>query len=336
MISMSIELIKKYEPIAFFSRAENFYPMRVEPYVKKSAGIYFWNKSESREEMVVPPVCLTIEDLAFFGRDYYLVYAAKLPADEDVIKELCRLWALNKGAKGLLTDTLTGLVNKIKERGVGPIIDIGRAVLPMSLPSDVHAQAKKLYGGPHISSPAYHYRYTEKGGFQIVQYWFFYAYNDFFTAHRGANDHEADWEQITIFMRDGRPLYAAYASHHEVVCRPWEAVPKKAGNNHPLVYVGAGSHASYFEAGDYLGGKDRAPGDGFAIGPGGDYEWQPVELNLQSWLNFSGLWGSYAHEHWYDERLKGAHAPAGPKYERDATERLAWRDPLAWANLATG
>jgi hypothetical protein len=38
-----------------------------------------------------------------------------------------------------------------------------------------------------------------------LQYWFFYAYNDWATGYGGMNDHEGDWEGLYLFF----PLDAA-------------------------------------------------------------------------------------------------------------------------------
>ena len=37
-------------------------------------------------------------------------------------------------------------------------------------------------------------------GYTVLQYWFFYAYNDWRSRVFGVNDHEADWEQVTIYL----------------------------------------------------------------------------------------------------------------------------------------
>lgn len=43
---------------------------------------------------------------------------------------------------------------------------------------------------------------------------------------------------------------------------------------------------------------------------------------------YRGLWGLDTWDPWGGER-----APSGPKYERDGSVRLAWRNPLEWAGL---
>ena len=60
--------------------------------------------------------------------------------------------------------------------------------------------------------------------------------------------HEGDWEGITIGLdTKGDALWAAYNQHCSGTWRKWENVDRPE-EDHPVVYVGLGSHASYFTA----------------------------------------------------------------------------------------
>jgi hypothetical protein len=80
----------------------------------------------------------------------------------------------------------------------------------------------------------------------------------------GVNDHEADWEQVFIFLAESdqgepQPHWVAYASHDfkgDDLRRRWDDSGLLREGNHPVVFVGAGSHASYFEQGEYLMGSE--------------------------------------------------------------------------------
>ncbi|MEV6495216.1 hypothetical protein AB0M20_42345, partial [Actinoplanes sp. NPDC051633] len=133
---------------------------------------------------------------------------------------------------------------------------------------------------------------------------------------------------------------------------------------HPVVFAGAGSHAGAYLPGEYLvqvpldlprwtnrtvaairrlipgrAGKPTAlalpyldyhRGDGLAVGPGQDREWQATLIeDGTGWVHdYAGLWGLDTKDPFGGER-----APAGPRYERNGTVRRSWGQPVAWAGL---
>ncbi len=46
----------------------------------------------------------------------------------------------------------------------------------------------------------YHGRVVRQNGWIVLQYWLFYAFNDWRSAFYGANDHEADWEKVFVYL----------------------------------------------------------------------------------------------------------------------------------------
>ena len=212
--------------------------------------------------------------------------------------------------------------------------------------SDIEARRKydvlTLRGGQR--SACYYGRVVDQCGYRIVQYWFFYAFNDFRSAVRGTNNHEGDWERIAIYLlpEDGqwRPKYAAYSGHHTNQARPWEKVEcADEACQHPVVYVGRGSHACYFESGVHRPGvgpfrvRDYALGDGEEIGPG---KWDTPRTLTDTepdWLFFDGFWGAYIRD-----LLMRENAPRGPLYTLEPVfhrlrPRETWYDPINWAGL---
>lgn len=79
-------------------------------------------------------------------------------------------------------------------------------------------------------------------------------------AFSGANDHEADWEMVCIYLAPNgqdelHPEWVAFASHDyqgDDLRRRWDDPEVQKAGDHPVIYAGAGSHASYFTAGEYL------------------------------------------------------------------------------------
>ncbi|HSU15514.1 hypothetical protein [Longimicrobium sp.] len=98
---------------------------------------------------------------------------------------------------------------------------------------------------PGVRDPAgwkvYTHVYRNNLGGYSIQYWFFYAYNDYF----GGFNHESDWEHITVQLNGAQQLASViYGAHHTPKTVPANQVTLY-GVTHPQVWVADGSHASY-------------------------------------------------------------------------------------------
>ena len=142
--------------------------------------------------------------------------------------------------------------------------------------------------------PTVYWRIAHQGstGTTAIEYWFLYLYNDF------ADKHEADWEGVTVFVKDGSPIGSAYSQHQGRSWTPW---PASATEDHPAAYVAAGSHANYPAPGSYrvkvcftitikrcttASQRDNARGDGTTL-TSSDYD-----LEQLGGTGFTGSWGS--------------------------------------------
>jgi hypothetical protein len=84
--------------------------------------------------------------------------------------------------------------------------------------------------------------------------------NDWRSTFDGANDHEADWEQCFVVGEEGPdgsfvPAWFCAAAHDEKgddLRRRWDDPRLQILDGHPVVYPGAGSHATYLERGEYI------------------------------------------------------------------------------------
>ena len=79
-----------------------------------------------------------------------------------------------------------------------------------------------------------------------LQYYFYYFFDDWF------NRHEGDWEGVTLLLQEDEgsfsPGWVGYGAHVGGARRQWAEVNMSPDDgNSPLVFVGAGSHACYFE-----------------------------------------------------------------------------------------
>jgi parallel beta-helix repeat protein len=103
------------------------------------------------------------------------------------------------------------------------------------------------HGGTSTASDwlIYGHVYPRALGGLIVQYWFFYPYNDGMLTQ----NHEGDWETVSVEL-DG-PIGGEYTISGLVYYRhgdPEALAPHEVdwfSDTHPVVYTGRGSHASY-------------------------------------------------------------------------------------------
>ncbi|HSR33374.1 MAG TPA: hypothetical protein VLY63_22650, partial [Anaerolineae bacterium] len=151
---------------------------------------------------------------------------------------------------------------------VGYVSRLTDAVFSLSLlargrvPGRLAARAASLYQQLTAGEKAYRYhaRAIRQNGWIVLQYWFLYLFNNWRSGFFGANDHEADWEMVCVYLSEWptgetTPEWVAYASHDHAgdeVRRRWDDPDLEKVNEHPVIYAGAGSHASYFTAGEYL------------------------------------------------------------------------------------
>ena len=169
-------------------------------------------------------------------------------------------------------------------------------------------------------------QYTDSGEY-AVQYWFLYFFN-----YR-LNEHESDWEQITIHLsKDADPIDAYYSAHVCGHVRTWNTIEHPDGD-HPVDYVAAGSHANYFRPStpsvalkvvSILGGRrcllERAFHD-IADGRGTELRLDHgYEVDELSGPAFAGSYGSgnYIRE-----------TKRRPDVLSDPRTRNEWLDPLA-------
>jgi hypothetical protein len=85
----------------------------------------------------------------------------------------------------------------------------------------------------------------------LLQYWFFYPYNEWVAA-TAVGDlkeiHASDWEAVTVGLSANGPLWVAYSAHCAGSYAAWSQVPVSPGDParlRPLVAVADGSQANY-------------------------------------------------------------------------------------------
>ncbi len=257
-----LRLLRRYEPVLRFTEGELFLPMPVEDYLKK-CGLWRtgprrgWGRGSASERLCAPGE-LTPARLAQTGapgRDLSLRFVERALGRTEL-----RAWRRDAGRP-----RLTARGSRLATVGVlSRFID---AVMRLSLlmrgrvPGGTTAAAHQDYRA-HADPDGcpYYGRVTRDRGFIALQYWFLYAMNDWRSTFAGVNDHEADWEQVTIFLPDppdasSRPAWVAFSSHDETgddLRRRSDDPDLQWHGTHPVVFVGAGSHSGACLPGDYL------------------------------------------------------------------------------------
>jgi hypothetical protein len=374
------ELLRAFEPVVRFTGGEQFFPMDVERYVR-ACSLWLYHPDD-HDEQVIAEGDLTMDKLiepraAPFGSVFYLRLIHPLSIEESA-RALASLQRLKRKQEysfrtGLGRLARGGLVPRLLDALFSASLLLRGRVPKATAAAAAHEYAEMQ---EREETYVYHGRVMRDGGWTICQYWFFFAYNHWRSGFHGVNDHESDWELVNVYLyeQDGRllPEWVAYASHdfHGAdLRRRWDdASDLTLMGLHPVVYAGAGSHASYFRAGEYqaevplpiperlrqaldalgrfwrrtlgqVGARegpfyapfiDFARGDGLSVGPGQEREWTPNPISETTpWVtDYRGLWGLYA-----QDPISGENAPAGPMYNRDGSPRPSWFDPLGFAEL---
>jgi hypothetical protein len=176
---------------------------------------------------------------------------------------------------------------------------------------------------------------TEPGrpGKLALQYWFFYAFNEF------NNLHEGDWETVQLVFDaadarealDRTPALVGYSSHEGAEQADWRDDKLERVGDHPVVYPAAGSHANKYTAALYLGSSADA-GVGCDDTRGPHRVVRPAVKTIPSdpeaaerafpWIAFEGRWGELQKAFF--------NGPTGPSLKTSWVEPITssedWRD----------
>jgi hypothetical protein len=257
-----LALLRAYEPVLRFTRGEYFYPVSVENYVGQAS---LW-----RSEPGAGPA----EAVPAGGLDLATLPAAA-GGEQGLRRSLSGIGG-NTSALGAahvpLRERPPHLARASRLASVGltaRLIDTAnRASLLFrgSLPGGSAARSFLLQRDYlEADRPTYYGRVFRDDPWIVCQYWFFYSFNNWRSAFGGVNEHEADWEQVTVYLDgtgtagpDGLPpaRWVVFAAHDETgddLRRRWDDPDLTlVDGRHPVVFVGAGSHSGAYLPGDYL------------------------------------------------------------------------------------
>jgi Vacuolar protein sorting-associated protein 62 len=168
-----------------------------------------------------------------------------------------------------------------------------RSAEPNSRPANYPTIEQQLEGARPRPTVYFHLAYQPSKGRVAIEYWLLYLYNDFY------DQHEADWEGVTVVLQNGAPLGATYSQHQGSKWIAWSALSKTG--THPIAYVARGSHADYPKAGHYsvrvcwtLDGHHCATSPKADIADGGGSTLKPTAYDLLPFAGagYTGSWGS--------------------------------------------
>ncbi len=345
------ELLARHVPILALDERELFGPTAVDRYVESSVLRDHTGASLSVTVADLDDRVPTGSHLRFISDE-----DRRLVGRQDLRHTAQRLFAGRLGRVGLFGRLLDAMFRLSVQL---------RPTVPKRTTAAAAIKARRF--AMHDTSVCYG-RVARCGEWIVLHYAWFYVMNDWRSSYRGLNDHEADWEQAWIYCdpADLSPVWIAATSHEHrgADMRRHVADPEiTMEDGHPVLYVAAGSHALFFQPGDYVtridipgfrwvqqmrrsilrvvwrkdsvvdeGGLgpalgvpfvDSAPGDGERIS---DWEIRPL---AGPWVeSFRGLWGLDT-----GDPLQGERGPSGPKFDRTGEIRASWADPLGFADL---
>ena len=253
-----LDLLRRHEPILRFTDGELFFPMAAGSYVEACELLTGPNLREAR--VSIPAGELDLERLAVVGdplpgEAQFLRFVAEPMSALELRRWQSRPEHQRFSAPGRLARV--GLPARLVDAGlVTSLLARGR------VPGGTAAAASERYDAISARDPrvVYHGRVVREGRWIVLHYMFFYAMNDWRSTFDGANDHEADLEQCFVVLEaldDGtmEPAWFCAAAHDEKgddLRRRWDDPRMEIQDGHPVVYPGAGSHATYLERGEYI------------------------------------------------------------------------------------
>jgi hypothetical protein len=268
-VGAATALLRRFEPVIRSTTGDKFYPMDVEPYVQACS---LWVQRPGEEAVcVVPGGELSLDRLAQQPMDEAgAVHFLKFTDAEDLGPDSRgrRLRVFRRRAKDRKESTRPFRAGRGRLARVGYFSRFVDALYSIALlargrvPGESAAAASVAYERIMANQERYRYhgRVLRQDGWIVLQYWLFYPFNDWRSGFFGANDHEADWEKIFIYLSESEagevsPEWVAYAAHNytgDNLRRRWDDPEVEKVGEHPVIYVGAGSHASYYAPGEYL------------------------------------------------------------------------------------
>jgi hypothetical protein len=259
-----LDLLRTYEPIVRYTAGELFYPCAVDEYVKSCS--LWMTPPHGQPQVLASEGDLDLYTLVqYSGQAEYSGLYMRLVSDPLDGLEY-QQWRRRPERVPFYAPGRLSRV-PLASRIADSLFDLSlllRGNVPGGTTAAAEIEYRRMY--QHDPRRVYYSRVLREGGWIVLHYLFFYAMNNWRSSFYGVNDHEADWEQIFIFLFEdepgmAKPYWVAYASHEfkgDDRRRRWDDPTLIKIGDHPVVFAGAGSHASYVEQGEYIMGYTPA------------------------------------------------------------------------------
>ncbi|MGH8951877.1 MAG: Vps62-related protein [Acidimicrobiia bacterium] len=140
-----------------------------------------------------------------------------------------------------------------------------------------------------------------KGADHVIQYWWFFGYNDGFASQ----NHQGDWEHASIVVKNGSLIGAYFAAHASATYYDRSDL-EFATEDQIVVYIAKGSHAAYPRVGSFHTFDVDKTNAGGA-------QWDTsrflLPLRNRPWKDFAGAWGEVG-------TIADTTGPLGPWHKR--------------------
>jgi hypothetical protein len=250
-----LDLLRRYEPVVRFNEGEYFLPASVESFVARAE---LWERTgPSSKRLVAPAGSLDLDALVERTNGHLAQHYLRLVSSRPSRAEYFG-WQHRRDRPRFRPETRLGRVGVLTR-----LVDAAARVSLVArgrTPRGAQAAAALLdRDRPDHGDHPYYGRVVGNAGYIVLQYWFFSYFNDWRSRAYGVNDHEGDWEQVSIYLVENdhglRPAWIAFSAHDEQgadLRRRWDDPDLTFVDGHPVVFAGLGSHAGAVLPGEYL------------------------------------------------------------------------------------
>ena len=196
-VSEVLTLARRFEPVLRYTEGELFLPMPVDRYVE-SAALYR-RLPGRRRRLVAPATKINLSTLVSYAGHGGGTTSSSTSSTNLESGGLPPLAASPRSSTvpGRKPFAMVGLFGRL----IDSIMRFS-LIVRGKVPGGFAAAAHVRYQEAGTLAPTYYVRAVRDAGYLVLQYWFFYAMNDWRSTFSGVNDHEADWEQITLFLTE--------------------------------------------------------------------------------------------------------------------------------------